>query len=1060
MTPTPTSTTYVRPAGPTRRRAVDVLRGLAATAALLAGVVGLPVLLATIAPLSVPSQVPTWEQVSAALLRPDGGAGLITVLALAAWAGWAVFTVCVLLEITAQARGLPTPRLPLLRGTQRLTAGIVTTAALLLASNATPAAAVTTTLVSQPAPQPAPHGAANVEAVDAKAATPTPSSSEGGAAAGAPAEAASANPARALPVVVVQRGDSLWRLAERHLGNGERFTEIVDLNLGRPQADGRTLTDAHWLTPGWHLLMPPDATGLHPAPAAADTPEPAAPTARMHEVQPGESLWRIAEDELGDPTRYPEIYALNVGQPQDDGRTLTDPDLIHPGWDLTLPTPTPVAAPATVDAAPGTSPAVTFHGGTDSDGPLTGVADDAGGTDEDRDEPASAAADALTAEPAASSAAEAAGERAVEPASLSQPLVAGVTALAAAGIIALLDRRRRRQQNRRRPGERIPMPAPASAEARTERELRRATPTLTLEDVNRALHQLAPTAQTTGRDLPAVAAVRVLPDHLEILLARDQPEGIAQFTATSPRTWTATRVALLEQDEPDRGAFADPYPALVSIGADDDGAVVLLNLEAAGTLAITGTPETTTAVLRAMACELATSQPAYSSLTVVGPDLDDLVTATGRLTPDDRPADPARDAELNRTELEDRGYRDALHARSERDPGEGWNPVIYLNPRPGGVVVPPWLAVVAVTTGHPVPDGAWTLDVDPDGTAHLDPLGLDLHASRLDDDAYRHIVGLLATATVPKETKREAAASLPVETVDTLAALPTPATEPARPDADGVPSADGPIAPRVLLLGPVQVDGAARRGDERTRRNTELIAYLALHPGASAAEVDEIIGRGQRVTAATRNTVISRARAWLGRTRDSDPYLLPYQAANGYRLHPDVRTDWDDFLRHARRGLTAGPAGAPDLAAALTLVRGRPFTGTTPGTYDWAEAITQEMISTIADVAHVLARTHLTAGDHEAAALAAAAGLIADPCNETLYRDAITAAGERGDTDQVRRLANSLQAHLDDIDEGESAEPETFALVRRLLGTGNDRVVPAPIGSSQKARLAEDAHHA
>jgi hypothetical protein len=88
------------------------------------------------------------------------------------------------------------------------------------------------------------------------------------------------------------------------------------------------------------------------------------------------------------------------------------------------------------------------------------------------------------------------------------------------------------------------------------------------------------------------------------------------------------------------------------------------------------------------------------------------------------------------------------------------------------------------------------------------------------------------------------------------------------------------------------------------------------------------------------------------------------------------------------------------------------------------------MISTIADVAHVLARTHLTAGDHEAAASAAAAGLAADACNETLFRDAITAAGERGDTDEVHRLANNLQAHLDDIGEDEPVNPETFGLAR------------------------------
>ena len=37
------------------------------------------------------------------------------------------------------------------------------------------------------------------------------------------------------PTVEVRRHDSLWSLAEAHLGSGERYKEIVELNLGRTQ---------------------------------------------------------------------------------------------------------------------------------------------------------------------------------------------------------------------------------------------------------------------------------------------------------------------------------------------------------------------------------------------------------------------------------------------------------------------------------------------------------------------------------------------------------------------------------------------------------------------------------------------------------------------------------------------------------------------------------------------------------------------------------------------------------------------------------------------------------
>ena len=56
--------------------------------------------------------------------------------------------------------------------------------------------------------------------------------------------------------VTVQRGDSLWRLAARHLGSGPRWQEIFDLNRGRAQADGRSLTNPDLIQIGWVLELP------------------------------------------------------------------------------------------------------------------------------------------------------------------------------------------------------------------------------------------------------------------------------------------------------------------------------------------------------------------------------------------------------------------------------------------------------------------------------------------------------------------------------------------------------------------------------------------------------------------------------------------------------------------------------------------------------------------------------------------------------------------------------------------------------------------------------------
>ncbi|MFL6115198.1 MAG: BTAD domain-containing putative transcriptional regulator [Catenulispora sp.] len=99
----------------------------------------------------------------------------------------------------------------------------------------------------------------------------------------------------------------------------------------------------------------------------------------VHHVVPGDSLYKIAAEDLGNGEDWPALFKLNAGVEQHDGQRLTNPDLILPGWDITIPgaattptnaTPVPTApepsAPATpTPAAP--SATSTPHAGPSAD---------------------------------------------------------------------------------------------------------------------------------------------------------------------------------------------------------------------------------------------------------------------------------------------------------------------------------------------------------------------------------------------------------------------------------------------------------------------------------------------------------------------------------------------------------------------------------------------------------------------------------------------------------------------------------------------------------------------
>jgi|GEM_PF-1542988 len=55
---------------------------------------------------------------------------------------------------------------------------------------------------------------------------------------------------------IINRGDTFWSIAEVVFGDGRRWHELQDLNLGRQMAPGVQLTEHHELRIGWSILVP------------------------------------------------------------------------------------------------------------------------------------------------------------------------------------------------------------------------------------------------------------------------------------------------------------------------------------------------------------------------------------------------------------------------------------------------------------------------------------------------------------------------------------------------------------------------------------------------------------------------------------------------------------------------------------------------------------------------------------------------------------------------------------------------------------------------------------
>lgn len=137
-----------------------------------------------------------------------------------------------------------------------------------------------------------------------------------------------ARPPVAKRSYVIEKGDTLMKIAEAQLGDAKQWKRIKEAN---------PTIDENRLRVGDALVMPDVAATSAPSRAAPAKPDPAKPTDRANGAAPttytvidGDRLVKIARTVLKDENRWQEIFELNRDQ-------LRDANDIRPGMVLKLP---------------------------------------------------------------------------------------------------------------------------------------------------------------------------------------------------------------------------------------------------------------------------------------------------------------------------------------------------------------------------------------------------------------------------------------------------------------------------------------------------------------------------------------------------------------------------------------------------------------------------------------------------------------------------------------------------------------------------------------------------